>query len=243
MTLPDLDAYARLARQAPPAGDLPARLAACCGALAGAPYQADPLGGGPGQPERLHLDLTRFDCVTFVETVAAFCVTDSPAAFAERVRGWRYRGGQVDWRARRHYMAEWVADHLVSGWLNPPADTGLLARVWTKRVSVIPALGERQVTIRGCLPTRLRRSWRTLRTGDAILFGSTRADLDYFHLGLLVRRGPVVGLAHASRSRGEVVVEPLRRFLQTNQLSGLTVVSVADGGIWTGARAPGGGYG
>lgn len=111
------------------AADVPlGRAAARVGELAiGTPYEAFTLeeylraGGSPMRTEPLTLSLTRFDCVTLVESclaIARLARTDAPAtgaaawdAFAREMERMRYRGGvRRGYGSRLHYFSEWIAD-------------------------------------------------------------------------------------------------------------------------------------
>jgi hypothetical protein len=59
-----------------------------------------------------------------------------------------------------------------------------------------------------------------MRTGDLILFVSTREHLDVFHTGILIRRDDRVLMRHATRSAGKVIEQDLADFLKTNRMSG-----------------------
>jgi cell wall-associated NlpC family hydrolase len=70
----------------------------------------------------------------------------------------------------------------------------------------------------------LLRNSHKIETGDLIFFASTRAHLDVFHCGILIRNGHGVLLRHASRSKGSVVEQPLGEFLKQNRMAGAIVV-------------------
>ncbi|MBC7791759.1 MAG: DUF1460 domain-containing protein, partial [Anaerolineae bacterium] len=89
----------------------------------GTPYQPFTLeeylrsGGSPLSTEPLALSLTRFDCVTLVESCLAVArVADAPSApswggFAREVERMRYRGGERrEFASRLHYFSEWISD-------------------------------------------------------------------------------------------------------------------------------------
>ena len=128
-TNPDRDRLARwtatlrsesLIRPEAPIG----RAAARVGELAaGTPYQPGTLdaylrtGGRPPNPEPLTLSLTRFDCVTLVESclaVARVAAREEPptwARFGHEIERMRYRGGvRRGYASRLHYFSEWITD-------------------------------------------------------------------------------------------------------------------------------------
>jgi len=94
---------------------------------AGTPYQPGTLEaylqvGGDPRSEPLTLSLTRFDCVTLVES----CLALARAAAGEHRPSWRrfgrevermrYRGGErLGYPSRLHYFSEWIADGAARG--------------------------------------------------------------------------------------------------------------------------------
>ena len=94
----------------------------------GVPYVANTL-EAPG-PERLVVDLTGFDCVTFVETALVLARLargegtpvgrggdgEALEAYAAELRRLRYRRGTLDgYPSRLHYFSEWIADNAAKG--------------------------------------------------------------------------------------------------------------------------------
>src|SRR5688500_12202282 len=115
----------RLRREAPARRRLSlGRRAVRVGELAvGTPYEAFTLegylraGGNPSRTEPLTVSLTRFDCVTLVESclavarVAARTRAPSWDRFAREVERMRYRGGKRGgYTSRLHYFSEWISD-------------------------------------------------------------------------------------------------------------------------------------
>src|SRR5688500_15065943 len=102
----------------------PGHAAARVGELAaGTPYEAYTLeaylraGGSPVRTEPLTLTLTRFDCVSLVESclavarVAASDGTPSWDAFGREIERMRYRDGmRQGYTSRLHYFSEWISD-------------------------------------------------------------------------------------------------------------------------------------
>ena len=89
----------------------------------GTPYEAYTLeqylkaGGKPTGLEPLTLSLTRFDCVTLVESCLAIARvaraggTPTWERFGREVERMRYRGGtRGDYTSRNHYFSEWITD-------------------------------------------------------------------------------------------------------------------------------------
>ena len=72
----------------------------------GSPYLAMSL--DQSGREQLHLDLTQFDCMLFVEQLLAIVSADSFDGFAEQTRRLRYRNGEISYCTRQHYFRDWV---------------------------------------------------------------------------------------------------------------------------------------
>ena len=191
--------------------------------LLGKPYQSNPLIGSAETPEVFTVSTDQFDCVTYIETVFALARSRDAARFVDVLRRIRYANGKVDWSFRNHYMTEWIRNNVRSGWIR--RTTALPADVEKNRLlTVVPGLSPRRVKFH-CIPKNaLLRNSDKIETGDLIFFASTRAHLDVFHCGILIRNGHGVLLRHASRSKGSVVEQPLEEFLKQNRMAGAIVV-------------------
>ncbi len=194
-------------------------------ALVGAPYRAEPLGGGPGLAERLAIDLTAFDCVTFVETVLALARSLSLDDFPRELMATRYAGGQVAWDRRLHYFCDWLRANQRRGAIRIRT-RGAGSRAIETGLSVVAGLPARKARFHVVPKAQLERARRRLTSGSIVAFASTRAGLDFFHTGLVFTDDPggaVAGmtLIHAARSARAVVAEPLGAFLARNRMRGL----------------------
>jgi hypothetical protein len=88
-------------------------------------------------------------------------------------------------------------------------------------LNVVPGLPPRKQRFT-CIPKRfLSKVADQIRSGDMIFFASTRAHLDVFHCGVVVRSGDRLLLRHASRSQGGVVEQELSSFLDKNRMAGV----------------------
>jgi hypothetical protein len=191
--------------------------------LLGSPYTAHGLVGSAETPEVFTASLEAFDCVTYLETVLALARASEPGGFAEELRRIRYDGGQVEWARRNHYMTDWVRRNARAGLVRPVAAEALATRK-EKLLNAVPGLPARKARFY-CIPKAKFPSFEPrLRNGDILLFASTKAGLDVFHCGLLVRKEGSWKLRHASRSAGHVVEEELAAFLRANRTAGLLAV-------------------
>lgn len=222
------------------------RSAARVGELAaGSPYEPAMLeaylraGGSPSAEEPLTLSLTRFDCVTLVESCLAVArVAGEDGAptwdrFGRAIARMRYRGGQRrGYASRLHYFSEWIADgeerglvRDLGGDLGGEEDRRPL-RFMTEHRASYPAFIDdgvfREVgAIERGLDGRRRRVVPAARiaavadrieTGDVLAFATSIPGLDATHSAFAYRDpANVLRVLHAPLSGG--VVEITRRTL------------------------------
>ncbi|HVF90795.1 MAG TPA: N-acetylmuramoyl-L-alanine amidase-like domain-containing protein [Blastocatellia bacterium] len=208
---------------------LPARIDLISEAFLARPYAANPLGGGPGQPETLTASLEAFDCVTYIETVLALAlsgISGDAAEFLDLLRRIRYEDGEVAWQKRNHYMTGWAENNESAGFVRNITD-GPLAEKITRTLSVVEGLPARRVTFQLFRKRKLASISARIETGDLILFASAKRNLDFFHTGFLIERDGELRLRHATRSAGAVVEQPLPDFLDRFRMSGFVLLRPA----------------
>ncbi|MEK6300977.1 MAG: N-acetylmuramoyl-L-alanine amidase-like domain-containing protein [Acidobacteriota bacterium] len=196
-----------------------AGIARVSGLFLGRPYVENPLGGGPRSPERFRISFDEFDCVTYVEIVIALARSKTPAAVVRELRGLRYRDGKVDWSRRNHYMIEWLARNRSRGAVKD-LTRGRDTVVKTRELDIVAGFPATRVTFRLFPKRAFSRIRKRIRTGDLILFVSTRKNLDMFHAGIAVRLDDRVLLRHAARSAGKVIEQDLGTFLKEHRMPG-----------------------
>jgi len=207
------------------------RMKAISGQLLGYPYIVNPLVGSPEEPEVFVSTLAGFDCVTFMETVLALALARSAEEYPELLREIRYVYGEVSWRSRHHYTVDWARHNVRRGFLADitRGDDVIATR---KTLDLIEQLPPRIVSFSYFPKRRLGQVSRGLQDGDLIFFVSTRKGLDVFHTGLIIRDGERVLLRHAARSRGGVVEQELKEFVDANRLPGFIVVRPRERSAW-----------
>jgi hypothetical protein len=207
---------------------------------AGTPYVASTLeaylkaGGKPTSTEPLTLSLTRFDCVTLVESCLAVArVARAPAApswerFGREVERMRYRGGtRGDYTSRNHYFSEWISDGERRGLVRDlGAQLGGIEdarplRFMTEHRASYPALADDGVyRAIGAMERRLDARPRhvvptahiadvadRIQTGDVLAFATSIPGLDVSHSAMAYRdRAGVLRVLHAPLSGGVVEV-------------------------------------
>ena len=211
----------------------------------GTPYEAFTLeqylkaGGKPTSLEPLTLSLTRFDCVTLVESCLAIARvaraggTPTWERFGREVERMRYRGGtRGDYTSRNHYFSEWISDGARRGLLRDlGAELGgdedvRPLRFMSEHRASYPALaddgvyrtiGEMEQRLDGqarrVIPTaRIADVADGIRTGDVLAFATSIPGLDVSHSAMAYRdRDGVLRVLHAPLSGG--VVEVTKRTL------------------------------
>ena len=206
----------------------------------GTPYEAYTLeqylkaGGKPTSLEPLTLSLTRFDCVTLVESCLAIARvaraggTPTWERFGREVERMRYRGGtRGDYTSRNHYFSQWITDGAQRGLLRElgaelggTADTRPLRFMSEHRASY-PALADDTVYREiGDMERRLDGQARhviptagiadvadRIETGDVLAFATSIPGLDVSHSAMAYRdRDGVLRVLHAPLSGGVVEV-------------------------------------
>jgi hypothetical protein len=206
---------------------------------AGTPYEPFTLEaylkkGGTPRDEPLTLSLTRFDCVTLVESclaVARLAVNgDSPSwkQFGREIERMRYRGGKRrGYSSRLHYFSEWIADGNQRGLirdLGPElggAEDSRPLRFMTEHREKYPALADEGVfrklqaiehgldrRPRHVIPTkRIPQVVNRIESGDVLAFATDIPGLDVSHTAFAYRdKTAVLRVLHAPLSGGVVEI-------------------------------------
>ena len=147
--------------------------------------------------------------------------------FETSLRRIRYNQGTVQWNQRNHYFADWNQRNIENRICQPvPMEPSVNIK---KTVTWHRALGKHTVSIAGIPKSTLFANMGLLAAGDIVGFTSRRADLDFFHTGLVTfgSSGRVL-LRHASRRRGRVMDEDMSAFCDTNRVQCVTLVRAKD---------------
>ena len=217
----------RLIEEARPLPLIAQRIDFISSKLLGIRYQAHTLIGGPTHPESFVVRDDAFDCVTFCEVVLAAAMARNLSDFEVSLRRIRYEHGNVQWRQRNHYFADWRQRNIENRICRPVEMEQSVT--YTKVVSWHRALGNRQVSITGIPKNILLANEKLLAAGDIVGFTSRRSELDYFHTGLVAfAKDGTLLLRHASQSRGRVVEEKMATFAAVHPVRYVTLLRATE---------------
>jgi hypothetical protein len=189
----------------------------------GMPYVANTL---EKIPERLVVDLGRFDCVTFVETTVAIALSLKEDAcdmknFKKHLQNLRYEKGEIqDYASRLHYFSAWVNQQVSVGLLEEKTKQlgGDLLQAHNinymtkhhkkyKQLSENPDLVEKIRLMENNLitqgnyildKTKVAKIYSKLKTGDLVVIQSNMDGLDVNHVGFVWKEDKKAYLLHAS---------------------------------------------
>ena len=211
------------------------RLRLAAASFLGCPYEPNALVGGPTEDEQLIVDLSRFDCVTYVESVLALSRSRSAKGFVTELEKTRYRGGKVDWRSRHHYFVDWLRYNEKRGAIKIRT-RGSSSRSIEANLSIIAQLPPRRANFHVVPKADVGRVLERISDGTIVAFASVRAKLDFFHTGMLFydRRGERsvenLLLYQARESAGKVIAQPLGDFLKANRMRGIAFATPLEPG-------------
>ncbi len=212
-----------LIEQAKALPNISRRIEAISRALIGTRYAAHTLIGGPRRDEVFVVREDAFDCVTYNEFVLAAAMARDLPGFETALRNIRYRNGEVAWRERNHYYADWSRNNIENG-VCRAVELGETVKL-DKSSNSEPGLGRRSWTLDVTPQAVLLANAAKLLAGDIVGFVSRRANLDYFHTGFVAfGNKDELLLRHASSAHHRVVNEPMRRFIAINGVKYVTVL-------------------
>jgi D-alanyl-D-alanine carboxypeptidase/D-alanyl-D-alanine-endopeptidase (penicillin-binding protein 4) len=223
--------------------DFAARLCEIAKRTLGTPYFDGPLGEGPGvkyDPDPL-MDLSRVDCVTFVEQSIALAAASSYQQAFDLLQTIRYRNGHVAFEDRNHFMiADWIPNnpfcHDVSKELKIATAT-VKRTVGRKKFFDLKKAPE---LVRGAsdptieltyVPSNEAAKAQAHLPSLALILLVGKADwLFVVHCGLFIRDESGNGLLyHASSIEGKVISIPFTEpFEKTTRYLGFTAYTIDD---------------
>lgn len=205
------------------APDFSARLDLLSAHFLGRPYLAFTLVGDATTPEQPVARLDGFDCVTYAESVIALARSRTAEDFWPALARLRYDGGKVDWAARNHFFNRWIERNHRDGLVRVVMPEASVTTGEVRTLDLLPGYEAQQWPVTWFPVSALERLAEKAEVGDVVAFVSRKPNLDTFHVGILV---PPAGAAplrvrHAGRRAGKVVEQPLREFIDENDVPGL----------------------
>lgn len=218
-----------------------ARVAGIAKLALGTPYAGDPLGEGPGAPydDDPMMDLSRADCVTFVEQVLALAAADSYQDAFDTLQQIRYGNGEAAFENRNHFMiADWVANNTfckdVTGKLGVTTEK-VTRTVGKKHFFTLKKLqgfaasaGDPEITLEYAPAASAAEAGKNLPSPALILLIGKVDWLFTLHCGLYIRDETGAGLFYnASSKQGKVVAPPFSSiFEDTDRYIGFTAYEI-----------------
>lgn len=224
------EAHALLALPgAPPHTDPEGRLRFFSKALIGRPYFLGPTGEGRhGDADPLPIaDLSRMDCVTYMENALGLARARSAAGFVPAILPFRYHGDSIDFAHRNHYfVGEWLANN--PGDFRPlvlPGDT--VHRKTLARGKLLAGKGVAGSDIEAELrylpyekALALAKNWKASGLGDrlyGVAFMTALPGLDATHTGFVDAESGKPVLRHASQLQGRVAEQDFAEYLESRR--------------------------
>ena len=217
------------------------RVASLARAAIGTPYAGDPLGEGPGAPVDAGplMDLSKVDCVTFVEQVLALAAATSYKDAFDTLQKIRYRDGKIAFENRNHFMeADWVVNNAfckdATGSLGVPTEkaTRTIGRrhfYTLKKLEAFAATAnDREMTLE-YVPVASAAAAEPKFPSPALILLIGKADwLFTLHCGLFIRDDSGAGLFyHASSKQEKVAAVPFPDiFKDTTRYIGFTAYQI-----------------
>lgn len=194
------------------------------GKFLGTPYVGSTLTGSVNTPEVFTIDLEGMDCFTFIDYVESMSLTRSFPEFKDTLRKIRYRDGVVAFRNRNHFFSDWPLYNYeyiedVTSMIGGDKAIGVSKNLNRKKDGTyyLPGIPVINRTIHYIPSPALDNVvMSNLQTGDFAGIYTDKEGLDVSHTGIIIRKGGVVFLRHASskEKNQKVVDEVLSEYMQ-----------------------------
>lgn len=208
----------------------------------GTPYFNGPLGEGPdGKYDQDPLiDLTRVDCVTYIEQTLALAACDSYEAAFATLQRIRYREGKIGFETRNHFMVgDWVVNNIFCRNMSEKlgVDTEEVTRTISKREYFpkvnAPGLGastpDQLISLKYVPSEAAAEAAAHIPSPSIIVFIGKIDWLFALHCGLAIRdETGALKLFHASSKMERVVCQDFVEYVsaQESRYIGFTVYAI-----------------
>ena len=202
--------------------------------------------------EKLIVNVSGFDCTTFVETVLALarCAAAgklSRSEFRRNLKLIRYRQGKIDgYSSRLHYFTDWLRDNEkkktlkdVSRQFHAVAQRKKINYMTLNRASYPALKNEFEFQKMRLIEknfsrkvfyiidkNKVNQQKKGIKNGDVIAFATKDEGLDVAHVGFAIWQGKNLHLLHASSKEGAVVIssKTLITYMKSNKkFTGITI--------------------
>ncbi|MHA8049851.1 N-acetylmuramoyl-L-alanine amidase-like domain-containing protein [Aquirufa sp. ROCK-SH2] len=199
----------------------------------GLPYKAFAL--SKENPERLITDLSGFDCVTLFDNLYALYTSKGvdSSYLKQLIKVRYYHPGSVTYENRNHYFSSTVKKLGDVGELNQVQDAAFEVST-PKKLDVLSQflkMKHYQISLDSILkmekqfsnqhltyfPTKsIPKISHLIHEGDLVLFLTNHENMDFHHVGFLVKKGKNWHILHASQQYKKVIVshESLQEYLR-----------------------------
>ncbi|MFA5329598.1 MAG: N-acetylmuramoyl-L-alanine amidase-like domain-containing protein [Prolixibacteraceae bacterium] len=218
----------------------------------GTPYVGATLENGP--EEKMVVNLRELDCTTFAENCLAFARTIKSGktdfeSFVAELKYIRYRDGICDkYPSRLHYFSEWIHNNATKRTISemPNLNGVKISKtitfmsqhpesypVLSSNPEMIPIIAQQEKKLSEkpfyYFPkTNPENLLKNLKHGDIIgLTASEDATVDVNHVGIIVKKGNVLHVLHASLSGKMVILSdgPVTDFIKPESINGGIVIA------------------
>jgi len=199
-------------------------------ALEGTPYFLGPTGEGrygAVDPNPI-ADFTRFDCVTFMESVLGLALSRHAPEVLPNIESIRYHGDTIGYANRNHYFTgEWIPNNPARfRVLQIPGDTTIVKTL--DRRKLLAAKGLDGADIRAKIrympyekALKLAQNWNLGNRILGVAFMTAKDGIDATHTGFVDIRGDLNNgrpvLRHASQLQGRVAEQDFAEYLESRR--------------------------
>ncbi|MEE9542989.1 MAG: N-acetylmuramoyl-L-alanine amidase-like domain-containing protein [Thermodesulfobacteriota bacterium] len=218
------DRLNNLLKEASAIADPGARAAFISERFLNTPYAESTLTGGIDTEELFVINLSAFDCFTFIDCIEAMRSSASYSLFKENLKNLRYRSGTVGFKNRNHFFTDWaefnsglVVDVTEEIGGERSASVAKRLNVGKGGTPILPGIEPRPRELAYIPSTRLDEEViGRLATGDYVGIYSEVDGLDVSHVGIIIKKGQTPYMRHASSSKAirAVVDDNLKEYLK-----------------------------
>lgn len=197
------------------------RIVFLSGLLLDAPYHENPLGGGPGLPENIFVDLHGVDCFTLLDVVEAMRRCHSYEEMPDVLAQVRYSDRRISYETRNHFYSDWLRNNTL--WISNMTATvgGPLTENVKKRLNRkadasawVPGIPDRDAELDFIPSSAVNEEiLGKIQSGDYIGLYAESEGLDVTHVGIFIREGGSASLRHASSVHRKVLDEAFENYV------------------------------